>query len=194
MGIEPLVTGWQATPAHAGLVGAPRVEPHKHDTNYPPQEDRGCGEAGARWKAEASLYKHLRQELMVQVGCSESKFNDCRRRLIEVAEAEPARPDANVGQTGPPLPVAPIGKPDEITFLQAFKVSSSGLVRYAFWYCTVRSSPFTMPPMTNAQWAFRRRFDHFTGRVNRVEDDLKVVRHDEADDCSLRDTKRQTDA
>ena len=92
------------------------------------------------------------------------------------------------------LPVAPIGKSDEIQFLQAFQVSSIGLICYA---SVLHGALITVDHAADDERtaAILSQIDRFSGRVNRVEDDLKVVRNDEADDSGLRGFQRaETDA
>ena len=121
---------------------------------------------------------------VVQVCCSEGKFNDRWWRLIEIAEAKPPRPDTKIGQAWPMLPVASIGKPDEIEFLQSLEVRSTGLVGDAF---VLHGALITVHHPANDQRtpSIPTQIDHFARGIEGVEDDLKVVRYDEADDRNL---------
>jgi len=83
------------------------------------------------------------------------------------------------------LPVAPIRKPDEVKLLQTFKVSSSGFVGNPL---ALHGALITVQHSTNDKRTrgIPTQIDYFASRIDAVEDDLKVVRHDETDDSSLR--------
>ena len=85
------------------------------------------------------------------------------------------------------LAVAALGKPDEIEFLQAFDVDSIGLVRDAF---VLHGALITVPHPANDQRTpgTLTQIDHFSCGIDGVENDLEIVRYDEADNGSLRST------
>ena len=87
------------------------------------------------------------------------------------------------------LAVAPVGKPDEVQFLQTFEVASSGLVRKPF---VLHGALITgdRPAYHHRASGMLTQIDGFARGLDGVEHDLEVVGHDEADDSSLRSTKR----
>src|SRR5882672_7258717 len=60
-----------------------------------------------------------------------SEFHNLWWILVEIAEPQPRRSNAYVGQAGPQLPVTPIRKSDEVTLPEAVKLDPCRLVRDA---------------------------------------------------------------
>src|SRR5262249_40339157 len=88
-------------------------------------------------------------------------------------------------QAWPVLPNAPVGKPGEVEFFQKFEISARGLVRDAL---ELHGALITLHHSANHQRAsaITAKIDDLACGLNSVEDDIKIVRHDEADQGGLR--------
>src|SRR4029453_16051350 len=121
----------------------------------------------------------------MSLNLTEGEFHDVWWRRTEIAEPQPARPNAQVENPGPTLSVTSVWKAKEVTLLQLFELLSFRLVRPTF---VLHGALVAIGNSANHKRDRRvvSQVSNLSGRLDGVEEQFEGVAHDEANDRCLR--------